>query len=223
MLKSVALPPLVRVPRARLQSGMPESGAPGVEVEVEGAACRMAVAEEWEWIAGHLFAWDVLSAAQVCRSWREMVEDAAVWSCRSVAAAARALDACEAAAAAQMASEQDAKGRTRVVGRSKIYSLEVRPKYVNFVYGEIGPESVARMLGACGARRGMVIADLGSGSGRLLANAASLVPLEKVLGIELLEGYHQGHTRVLHSYFKLIFWRLNVSEKASTFRDLEER
>ena len=33
----------------------------------------------------------------------------------------------------------------------------------------------------------------------------------------------QGHTRVLQLYINLIVWRSNVSEKASTFRELEER
>ena len=33
----------------------------------------------------------------------------------------------------------------------------------------------------------------------------------------------QGHTRVLQLYFKLNVWRLNVPEKAFTFRELEER
>ena len=36
-------------------------------------------------------------------------------------------------------------------------------------------------------------------------------------------GLDQGHTRVLQLYFNLSVWRSNMSERASTFRDLEER
>ena len=35
--------------------------------------------------------------------------------------------------------------------------------------------------------------------------------------------YFQGHTRVLQLYFNWSFWRSNVSEKAYTLRELEER
>ena len=35
--------------------------------------------------------------------------------------------------------------------------------------------------------------------------------------------YTQGHTRVLQLYFNWSFWRSNVSEKAYTLRELEER
>ena len=38
-----------------------------------------------------------------------------------------------------------------------------------------------------------------------------------------LIGAEQGHTRVLQLHFNWSFWRSNVSEKAYTLRELEER
>ena len=57
----------------------------------------------------------------------------------------------------------------------------------------------------------------------LLAGFASseLGPRAALVAVFLVHG--QGHTRVLQLYFNWSFWRSNVSEKAYTLRELEER
>ena len=154
----------------------------------------------WPRVAELLFTPDVLRAAQACAAWHAMVDEAALWSARAVGRALEKLDACEAAAAASLAMSADARGRTARTARlGKLFALpaERRPKYANFVYGEVSAASLARLLGASGLRRGETFADLGSGAGRLLVTAAALAPLKAVVGVELLDGYVATAKRTL--------------------------
>ena len=154
----------------------------------------------WQHVAAYLGTPGVLRAAQACRAWRDRVEAHALWSAGAVAGALAALDACEAAAAAGAALEADARGRTaRPARRGKLFAMpaDQRPKYANFVYGELRAASLARLLGACELRRGETFADLGCGAGRLLVTAAALVRLDRVVGVELLDGYAETARRTL--------------------------
>ena len=54
-------------------------------------------------------------------------------------------------------------------------------------------------------------------------NGSNTYKIERVLAYLQFLGFCQGHTRVLQLYFNLSFWRSNVSEKAHTLRELEER
>ena len=73
--------------------------------------------------------------------------------------------------------------------------LEDRPAYRNFVSGEVGALSLARILGACSLKGKFV--DLGSGTGRPLVYASQLGAFRELIGIELLDGYVRSSRETL--------------------------
>lgn len=149
------------------------------------------VPQHWPIFAPYVATPDALAATQVCRAWHVAAEATALWSAPAVARASNVVDACEARAAVVAARDAERlRGAPRAKKRTPmLFGLEKRPAFVNFVYGEIGPQALARVLGACGSARGGTFADLGSGAGRTLAAAAALAAPARVVGVELLDGY----------------------------------
>ena len=110
----------------------------------------------WPKLAQYLSVVDALAAAQASKAWHHAVTDASPWAPRRIEGAKAAVAACEAAAAA-------ARARANVphkYRRSRLMDLEDRPAYRNFVSGEVGALSLARILGACSLHGKFV--DLGS-------------------------------------------------------------
>ena len=158
------------------------------------AAQPPAIQTLWTTIATYLRLSDALAAGQASKTWQNTVNKASLWSDAEVARARHAVDACEAAAAAARAQANAQPSRYR---RSRIMELEDRPAYRNFVSGEVGALSLARVLGACRLPANATFADLGSGTGRPLVYAASLGPFADVVGLELLDGYVRSSRETL--------------------------
>ena len=121
----------------------------------------------WPKLAQYLSVVDALAAAQASKAWHHAVTDASPWAPRRIDGAKAAVAACEAAAAAARATA-NVPHKYR---RSRLMDLEDRPAYRNFVSGEVGALSLARILGACSLHGKFV--DLGSGTGRPLVYAAT--------------------------------------------------
>ena len=117
----------------------------------------------WPKLAQYLSVVDALAAAQASKAWHHAVTDASPWAPRRIDGAKAAVAACEAAAPPR------ARRRTyHKYARSRLMDLEDRPAYRNFVSGEVGALSLARILGACSLHGKFV--DLGSGTGRPLVS-----------------------------------------------------
>ena len=145
----------------------------------------------WPKLAQYLSVVDALAAAQASKAWHHAVTDASPWAPRRIDGAKAAVAACEAAAAAARATA-NVRPRYR---RSRLMDLEDRPAYRNFVSGEVGALSLARILGACSLDGKFV--DLGSGTGRPLVYAATLGLFKEVIGLELLDGYVRSSRETL--------------------------
>ena len=145
----------------------------------------------WPKLAQYLSVVDALAAAQASKAWHHAVTDASPWAPRRIDGAKAAVAACEAAAAAARATA-NVPHKYR---RSRLMDLEDRPAYRNFVSGEVGALSLARILGACSLHGKFV--DLGSGTGRPLVYAATLGLFEELIGLELLDGYVRSSRETL--------------------------
>ena len=145
----------------------------------------------WPKLAQYLSVVDALAAAQASKAWHRAVTDASPWAPRRIEGAKAAVAACEAAAAAARATA-NVPHKYR---RSRLMDLEDRPAYRNFVSGEVGALSLARILGACSLHGKFV--DLGSGTGRPLVYAATLGLFEELIGLELLDGYVRSSRETL--------------------------
>lgn len=173
----------------------------------------------WPKLAQYLSVVDALAAAQASKAWHHAVTDASPWAPRRIDGAKAAVAACEAAAAAARA-KANAPQQYR---RSRLMDLEDRPAYRNFVSGEVGALSLARILGACSLDGKFV--DLGSGTGRPLVYAATLGSFAEVVGLELLDGYVRSSRETL-AQLDGCKWRIHqqdfVSEEgAAVWRDAD--